>query len=221
MFYRNFSTCHYRSCNQSSNIKMIWLNRPCCTSEFIYTLYSKFVTANSLNLCTHRNQHITKILCMRFTSSIVNCRLSLCQYRHQNKIFCSSYWWKPLSYICSLQPFTRKKKLSIDIGICCSHLYHIINKHIHRTSTKFTSLRHRHHSLTYTWQQRTRKHYWSLHFLRKRTIYTSISNMFYMNLYTTIWQPSSTTSKHLNKFKHVYYITRLRDIMKSNWLVSK
>ena len=161
----NLSSCHCCSRNQSSHIQMIANHGPICSIEWANSFNDKLITSYSANFCSHTHKHITHVLRMRLTSSIVDNACSLCKNRHQNKIFSSCYRRKPLPNIFSFQLINCEKITSIMIIWCCSHLHDIINKCIHWTSSQLTSLWIWHLAPSESRQKWSCKHHSCLHFL--------------------------------------------------------
>lgn len=135
MFNSYRTTCHHCCCNQSSHIKMIWNHFPCCTSQFFDSMNSQTITSNSFYFCSHTDKHITQILRMWLTSSIVNLCLPRSHHSHQNQILSSCYRRKPLPYFFSFQVLCHNIIISVNIFVFSSKFFDIFHKRIHWTGS--------------------------------------------------------------------------------------
>ena len=156
----NLTGSHCRQPYETTNLNHIRKNRVLSTVQRGDTLYRKQVRAYSRNLRPHTVQHLTKLLQIRFTGSIVNSGLTLSQNSSHYNICRACHRSLIKEHVTTLQPISFQLKKAADLfKVKLSPEFLKTNQvSIKASSPDLITTRFRHICKAKTCEQRANKH---------------------------------------------------------------
>ena len=165
-FNCNLSFCCGCHTNIRPDFNIIRSNGVFAAMKFFHAINADNITSDSRNLCTHQNQHIAKVLNMRFTCRILNNCFAFCKNGSHNGVFCGCNRSFVQENISSFKLVCSHIEVTVYGDICAKH-FQCQKVSIKASSANNVASRRHHLAFTCSSDKRSCKNNGTAHFFCK------------------------------------------------------